>query len=704
MPISPDALALRLRAEAHMKSLQLAAPLDCGAHEMQRVLQELQIHQIELEMQNEELRSTRAELAAGLLRYTELYDCAPIGYFSLDRQGANTKVNLAGARMLGQERSTLLGKRLAAFVAEGDLPILNALIPGIFSGQAQTTCEVTLASAESVPRVIHVEATASQDKQECLAVVTDITERKQAELALLQRDQRLASLVDSAMDAIITVDENLCILMLNTAASAMFGCQKAEAIGQPIANFLPEKFRADHAVHVHKFGAGDLTARSMGKTIGVHTTALRTDGREFPMEATISHAEVQGKQLFSVIIRDISARLAAEAAREMLEARLRVSQKLEAVGALASGIAHDFNNILGAIDGYTELARSDAANQTTVVESLAEVSKASSRAANLVQQILTFARQEEQPRQIVQLAPLVQEALKLLRVSVPASIEFQLTLAPDVPAVLASPTQIHQVIMNLGTNAAHAMRGKVGRLEVTLGSCVVDAHQRERPPELRPGSYVHLSVSDTGAGMDEATAQRVFDPFFTTKRLGEGTGLGLSVVHGIMRSCQGAITVCSKPGEGSTFDLYFPALDTDGLPSSASVPVLVRGNGERILFVDDEESLAKFAKKTLERLGYLVDVETKPLRALATVRANVETYALVVTDLTMPELLGTEIATQLLQLKPGLPIILTTGYSADLTSSTIAALGIRAVLLKPFSIAALGQAIYQALHGQAAPL
>lgn len=697
-PDPPGTTKLRRRAEARLQS-QSPAPAPGAAPEAQRLVHELQVHKLELEMQNEELRSSRAQVEAGLQRYTELYDFAPVGYFSLDLRGTITKTNLAGARLLGRERTLLLGKRLAAFVAEADLPSFNALLRKTLDVAAQPTCEVTLTGGDGVPRIAHLATTLSPDKEEFQAVATDITERKQTEAALRGRDQRLSSLINSAMDAIITVDENDRIVVFNMAACEMFRCARADAIGQPLGKFLPEQPRPEPPAHLGELGAHDVANSHMDRPIQI--TALRADGTEFPSEAAISHVEVKGRQLCSVILRDLSARVAAEAARDALEARLRVTQKMEAIGVLASGIAHDFNNILAAIDGYTELAKSDALNNPAVLESLKEVSKASGRATTLVRQILTFSRQEEPPHQPLRLAPVVQEALKLLRASVPSSIEFQVSLSTEAPMVMANSTQIHQIVMNLGANAAHAMRGGTGRLTVTLESCLLDEDAARRPPELPPGPYVCLSVTDTGHGMDQATAERVFEPFFTTKGPWGGSGLGLSVVHGIISSCQGAITVSSQPGQGATFALFFPA-QPDALPApAAAAPVIPRGSGERILFVDDEEALGRFVKRMLEKLGYVMEVTTQPQSAIESVRAKPDSYALVIADLTMPGLLGTELAKALLRIRPGLPIILTSGYAADLTADNLAAIGITEVLSKPFSLAVLSQAIHQALTKQA---
>ncbi len=383
--------------------------------------------------------------------------------------------------------------------------------------------------------------------------------------------------------------------------------------------------------------------------------------------------------------------------RKKLEEQVRQAQKMEAIGQLAGGIAHDFNNILGAIIGYVELAKLEIGDNPAAADSLTNVTKASKRAADLVRQILTFSSQHEQERQPTRLKPVIEEALTLLRASVPAMIEFQTDLA-DTPTVLADASAIHQVIMNLGTNAWHAMRDKPGKVKVELAATVVDDVFTSTHPDLRPGSYARLSVSDTGCGMDSATLERIFDPFFTTKSPAEGTGLGLPVVHGIIKSHDGGISVYSQPGEGTTFHLFLPVYQAEAIKLDSEATPIPLGNSQHILLVDDEESLVSVGKKILERLGYLVTAKTNVLEALALFRDRPAQFDLVITDFAMPILDGTGFVRLLLQMQPRLPIILTTGYSGTLTPEAVRELGARELLIKPATIRTLAEAVHRLLN------
>ncbi|MGA2248454.1 MAG: response regulator [Verrucomicrobiota bacterium] len=387
--------------------------------------------------------------------------------------------------------------------------------------------------------------------------------------------------------------------------------------------------------------------------------------------------------------------------RRKLEAQFRQAQKMESIGMLAGGIAHDFNNILSAILGNLYLVKLEATGHPELMEPLENISQAAKRAGDLVNQILTFSRQNKQEREPLKLNHVVLEALKLLRASVPATIQIQTNLT-QTPTVLANATAVHQVIMNLGTNAWHAMREKPGILKLEMGELEADVDFAGAHPGLHTGRYVRLAVSDTGHGMDAATIERIFDPFFTTKAVGEGTGLGLAVVLGIMQSHDGAITVYSEPGHGTTFHLYFPVFEMEAAPPESGVRAIPRGNGEHILFVDDEAPLLNVGKKMLERLGYTVTAKGNALEAISAVRDHPGTFQLVVTDLTMPVMDGIKLGKQLLQIEPGLRIILSTGYSGMITEDTIHELGFRGLLVKPTTARALGEAVQAALAGDSA--
>lgn len=395
--------------------------------------------------------------------------------------------------------------------------------------------------------------------------------------------------------------------------------------------------------------------------------------------------------------REITERKQAETMQARLEAQLRQAQKMEAIGTLAGGIAHDFNNILGAIIGFSELAALDLAEEHPAQSHLAEVLTAGNRAKELVRQILTFSRQEEHERKPIDLQSVLGEALKLLRATLPSTIEIRRNFDSQALPILGDPTQIHQVMMNLGTNAWHAMNEHGGILEVSLSVFDVDYDFAQTHRDLRVGKYLRLMISDTGCGMDRETLERVFEPFFTTKPPGAGTGLGLAVVHGVVKRHEGAISIYSEVGKGTTFNLYFPAYETEALApakESASIP---KGHGERILFVDDEAPLATLSKTMLERLGYHVTVQTSSLEALATFSAQSDQFDLVITDQTMPSLSGADLARLMLEIRPDLPVILATGYSTTINPERAGAIGIRELLQKPNTTQSLSEAIRRVL-------
>lgn len=505
-----------------------------------------------------------------------------------------------------------------------------------------------------------------------LGIFRDVTERKQAEDALRESEARFRSYIESAPLAIFVADQQGRLIDFNPAVIDLLGYDAAILKGMNIVDLHPEEDREEvlnDLATLLEVGHVEIERRmkkSNEQLIWVSLRVVMTPDR-------LSFGYCQ----------DISERKQMEEGRARTEAQLRQAQKMESLGTLAGGIAHDFNNILGVIVGYSEMAQAHADDPAQVREDLYEVFKGAYRAKDLVQQILAFSRHGEREKRPVQLGLIVKEALKMLRASLPSTIEIKQHVASKA-AVMADPTQIHQVLMNLCTNGAHAMREDVGVLQVTLTDVCLGPGPVPSPSELQNGPHVELTVKDTGHGIDPSILDRIFDPFFTTKGQGVGTGLGLSVVHGIVKSHGGAIEVESHPGKGTTFHVFFPAIEAAAeLPAGEAVPLPC--GRERILVVDDEPALAKATKQMLERLGYQVEFRTNGIEALEAIRhhSTGKPFDLVITDMTMPHMTGLGIARELLRLQPNLPILLCTGFSENMDAEKARRIGIKGFLMKP---------------------
>jgi len=399
------------------------------------------------------------------------------------------------------------------------------------------------------------------------------------------------------------------------------------------------------------------------------------------------------------MVTDITDRKHADEARARLEAQLRESQKMQAIGTLAGGIAHDFNNILAAILGNVALAQQQAGLDPAARHSLEQITTSAVRARSLVQQILAFSRR--QPQRLVRqpLRPLVEEAVRLLRPILPALVELEVTLADAPLTVEADATQLQQVVMNLCTNAWHALQGQAGRVTVGLGAVFIDAEAAQRLGELQPGSFAHLWVSDSGCGMDEATRLRVFEPFFTTKPVGQGTGLGLSVVHGIVTAHHGAITVASTPGQGSRFDIYFPLVAEAALVASTAAAESAPAHhpGRNVAYVDDDPVMLLMVQGLLQRSGYHVTCFDDPRDALVALRAQPEAFDLILTDYNMPGLSGLDIARELAAFRPDLAVVISSGYVSDELLAAAAQAGVRRVMQKEYTLEQLQDLIRDVL-------
>jgi signal transduction histidine kinase/CheY-like chemotaxis protein len=433
------------------------------------------------------------------------------------------------------------------------------------------------------------------------------------------------------------------------------------------------------------------------KLIGVLEAINKVDGTSFTEQDAL-FLSIFASQA-SVAIEN--ARLYGELRDQLeelskMQKELARSEKIRALGQMASGVAHDFNNILGAIMGYAEMALYEFTEESPARQSIDQVLKASNRAKDLVNQILAFSRQTEQKRIPVHAHQIVNEVIKLLRASLPSTIEIRQNLATNAGTIMADPTQIHQILLNLFTNAQHSMMEKGGLLEVSTAPEELDASEAAAYPDLKAGSYLKLTVSDTGHGIDKKTLERIFDPYFTTKEKGVGTGMGLAVVHGIVRSHGGAITVSSEPGKGTVFNLLFPRVEKEvGDETERFVPPPL-GN-ERILFVDDEKTLVDLGEQMLGRLGYKVVARTSSIEALEAFRADPHKFDMVITDMTMPNMTGDELAEEIMAIRPDVPIIICTGFSESITKEKAKEMGIREFAMKPLVMSDLAKTIRKVL-------
>ncbi|MCD4674532.1 MAG: response regulator, partial [Desulfobacula sp.] len=383
--------------------------------------------------------------------------------------------------------------------------------------------------------------------------------------------------------------------------------------------------------------------------------------------------------------------------RKRLEKKLRQSQKMEALGTLAGGIAHDFNNILSSVLGFTELAKLGIKGDEETKKNLDQVLAAGIRARDLVKHILTFSRRADVQKDLIGITPLIKECLQFLRASVPRNIEIRHRFDVTDSIVLADPTQIHQILMNLLTNAAHAMKQKGGILDVRLKSIEINANEILQTKELNPGRYLQLIIADTGCGISKEVIPRIFEPFFTTKGRGEGTGMGLSTAYGIIKDMDGAISVYSEPGMGTTFQILIPEQKGEPVTGETSLnSFLMKGKG-KILLVDDEESIVAWTRQVLLKFGYEVVGMTDSLAALEKFKQNPNDFDLVLTDMAMPHMTGLELSSRLIAVRPDIPIILCTGFSEGLTSQMIKDNGILDMVMKPMIASELAGTINRAL-------
>jgi len=534
----------------------------------------------------------------------------------------------------------------------------------------------------------------TEDTSSLLKIVSQVfanaLENKKNQQALQESEERWRTVFETVPDpvTIIQAEDGRCV-DINSAFTKVTGWTSEEAIGKTAAELdiwhNPEERE--------KLTAG---IAQDGKIENLEAKFRLKDGSAITALMSAILIKLKNKPHILTITRDISELKSAQEEREKLKTQLIQAQKMEAIGTLAGGIAHDFNNILGAIIGYAEMALYDTREDSMEHYNIDQVLRAAHRAKDLVKQILAFSRKSEQDKGIISSTPIIKEVLKLMRASLPTTIEIKPNIEPNVDPIFADPTQIHQVIMNICTNSAHAMEDSGGILEIGLSNFELTAAGNSQYPELNPGAYVKLSISDTGHGMDAAVLDRIFDPYFTTKEQDKGTGMGLAVVHGIVKGHGGGIHVRSTPGEGTCFDILFPVMERQVMSETEELKTLPLGK-EHILFVDDEDFLIDLGKNMLKKLGYRVETRTQSIEALEVFRANPDKFDLVISDMTMPNMTGDILATELMNIRPDIPVVICTGHSERIDEQRAQELGIKGLMMKPFTIRSLSKTVREAL-------
>jgi PAS domain S-box-containing protein len=630
-----------------------------------------------------------------------LIDTIPNPVFYKDAHGVYLGCNVAYSIIVGLPKDRILGRRLIdlddiPFAAMVDYFHAQDMIqmqnPGIRTYEERLNC------ADGQQRDYIMFKATFRDAEGAVAglvgIMLDISARKQIEKELKESKALFDAFIQNIPGLAYMKDVHGRYLFVNDAFARFTGGKTGTQTGM----------RDDQ---VWDADTAKLLTQNDGTILATQAAAnqmetVRLPNREQRHLLTTRFPIFQDERLFALggVSIDVTESTRAEQQRQQLERQLQQAHKMEALGTLAGGIAHDFNNILASIIGYTEIVAAETDKGSQTHHYLKRVLEAGERARALVKQILTFSRQSDIELKPVQVKVIVKEVLKLLRASLPVTIEIVQRITGDA-AVMADPVQIHQVMMNLCTNAGYAMREKGGRLEVTLSEVVWDENSHDRPRELPAGRYLRLSVADSGQGIAPEHLSRIFDPFFTTKPKGEGTGMGLSVVHGIVTALKGHIFVTSAPGEGSRFDVYLPAIEQGLHIVEAETKQLPLGT-ERILFVDDEVFQTDMSAHLLGLLGYAVECRNRPEEALALFENNPDAFDLVITDMIMPGMTGDVLAAKLLELRPGIPIVLCTGYSENITEAKAKSLGIAAFALKPLVIEELAKLLRRVLDREAA--
>ncbi len=630
-------------------------------------------------------------------RLKTIIETIPSPLFFKSADGVFIGCNSAYEEYIGAQKSSIIDATINQLVPQDIATIFHDAEVELLKKQGKQVYEWRLRFADgSIHDVKVFYASYCNSKNEIQGLVglmLDITELKKTQNELQNHVKHLHSILDNNPACLKIVDEKGVLLDINPAGAELLAVPSKEAVvGKKFADFIDQDYRESYRRFTDEICQGNK-GEFKYELCGV-------DGSKHQMESIavpLPYGE-DGKIVTLSISRDVTEAIKAAAESEKLRDQLRQVQKLEAIGTLAGGIAHDFNNILTGIFGYAELAKMAAPKGSTLEEDIDEVLKASNRAKELVKQILTFGRQADKHLMPQRAHVIIKEAIKLLRASLPSTIEIRQDIDHECKPILADYTQVHQVLMNLCTNAYHAIGSSSGLVMVSLSEVVIHKQKSDICTPLNPGIYAMLEVSDTGVGMSKTTMDKIFEPYYTTKELGKGSGFGLAVVHGIVQSHGGHICVDSEVGSGSVFRIYFPCVDS--MPESESLPMgLMPSGNERIMVVDDEEIIINMEQRFLESCGYQVYAFQDSLKAYQFFIDNSDSIDLIITDMSMPNLTGVQLSRDVLQIKPNMAIILCTGYSDVIDEEKALELGVKEYLIKPIVQMDLAVKVRKTLDG-----
>ncbi len=624
----------------------------------------------------------------------------------IDKDGSFLLANSTAARNLtGSDADNLIGKNIKQLVPEEQSRKLLAVYRQVLDSGAPSVQEVLVSLPQGDRWYYNTLRPLEYGEQKIKAVLSmslDITERKlaeerirESEARLRESEQHFRTLANSDLALIWTSGTDKLCNYFNEPWMRYTGRVLEQELGNGwVEGVHPEDSDRCLNIYVSHFDRREPFSMEyrLRKANGEYGWILDLGNPRFDSEGNFRG--------YIGYCYDITDRKHAEEEKRILSTQLQQAQKMEAIGTFAGGIAHDFNNILGAIVGYSEMIRDDFPPDSPGIHDINQVIKASYRAKELVKQILAFSRQAEDQKIPMQPAVIIKEAITLLRSSLPTTITIKQDIDPDAGILLADPTQIHQIVMNLSTNAFHAMEVKGGTLTIFLQKKILSPDDLATDPDLQPGTYVQLSIMDTGEGILPEIKDKIFDPFFTTKEVGKGTGLGLSMVYSIVKGLGGSIHCDSRLGEGTKFRILLPTLEGHRIQEENGSTDLTPHGKENILLIDDEEMLAELGQAMLQRLGYRVTTRGNSLDALTTFQDQPDTFDLIITDLTMPGMTGVDLARRILQIRPSMPIILCTGYSSLITEDKAKAAGIKGFALKPLAKKDIGELIRKVLDGK----